>query len=155
MFLYRGIIKLVVVRNNPKLVKAIQRQYNQIDAVPIELNVELTHFKKEDDLFWDRCVGVEDLQETQNVYDSIWGQYVIPGMFNGEGLKSITHLHEEEDEMFYLDLTRKVELTFETVDIDLPTKTLKNGQLLCNQTVGRTLYLINPDVGKLISVAYV
>lgn len=155
MFLYRGLIKLVVVRNNPKLVKAIQRQYEQIDAVPIELNVELTHFKQEGDLFWDRCVGIEKHDESTDMYDSIWAQYVIPGIFNGEGLKSIMHLHENVEEMFYLDLTRKVELTFETVDIDLPTKTLKNGQLLCNQTVGRTLYLINPDVGKLTSVAYV
>lgn len=153
MFYYRGMIKNISVRNSTALTKALQMEFDTVDAVPIELNVEATLVKEEADLFWRQCCCREEDESKYHIYDSMYIQYIIPGVFKGFGLEEVLHL-TKEGEPFSLNLTRRIEMTFECTTLELPTKTLKNGQLLKNQTINRVLHLITPEIGKLHSVAY-
>lgn len=151
-FLFKGRVQELSIQTSPKLLKALEQTYNA-PVTAVQLHVELSHFKDEEDLVWQQCAEREEItlegQDMTIHYNNIWAEYILA--VSGEDLSHCRALAFDCP----LNLTRPLELVFTSTDIELKCKTLRNLQFLRSRSAPyRVLHLLLPTYTRLQSITY-
>lgn len=154
-FLFKGIIQNLYAPRNEKLIRALCYKYNVETCAAISCEIALTHFKDSDDLIWSQCAERDEViindEELVVHYNNMWGEFIMPVALINNNMAAALLLEFDT----VINLTKPIELCFTSTELELPTKTLKNFQLLRSRhSPYRLLHTMHPSMITLSSITY-